>query len=161
MTTETLTPRHPITGVNNTRLSAPYQTKWSCSRSYKEASFPVTPALELSLAPAGEAPRGCSVAPRPGQSIRQPWSTRRRPGHASEPAGRQTALGAGGWSVLSHTRHLHMSQPSSPFPPTVTMRILESISSLSLFQINTQCFEMKNGPGGRSQGRGAEDAGGR
>lgn len=43
-----------------------------------------------------------------------------------------------------------MSQPSSPFPLTVTMRILKSISSLSLLQV-LKCFEMKNGSGGRSQ----------
>lgn len=51
-----------------------------------------------------------------------------------------------------------MSQPSSPFPLTVTMRILKSISLPSLLQI-LKCFKMKNGSGGRSQGRGREDMG--
>lgn len=61
-------------------------------------------------------------------------------------------------SVLNHTLHLHMSQPSSPFPLTVTMRILKSVSSLSLLQI-LKCFAVKNDSGGRSQGRGREDIG--
>ena len=51
-----------------------------------------------------------------------------------------------------------MSQPSSPVPLTVTMRILKSISLPSLLQI-LKCFKMKNGSGGRSQGRGREDMG--
>lgn len=40
----------------------------------------------------------------------------------------------------------------------MTMRILKSISSPSLLQI-LKCFEVKNGSGGRSQGRGREDIG--
>ena len=44
------------------------------------------------------------------------------------------------------------------FHTTVTMRILKSISLPSLLQI-LKCFKMKNGSGGRSQGRGREDMG--
>lgn len=98
----------------------------------------------------------CLLAPQPGQSLRdtpkhrkEAWKHFKACRHADcfwSPVDQYW------WYVLSHTVHLHMSQPSSPFPLTVTMRILKSISSPSLLH-RLQCFEMKNGSGGRSQDR--------
>lgn len=76
-------------------------------------------------------------------------------GLTSKTADTQTA--ASGMSSTTHFTSICLS--SSPFPLTVTMRILKSISSLCLLQI-LKCFEMKNGPGERSQDRGRAGRGG-
>lgn len=110
VTTQALAPSHPATGAENTLLQLPTSLSGHVQgHTNKEASFPVTRELELSLGPAGEgwaAPRGvlCSCPPPPGQS------TGRRPGRSSKPAGWQTAPGAGGRLVCPRR---HTSPPSA------------------------------------------------
>lgn len=69
VTTQALAPSHPATGADNTLLQLPTSLSGHVQgHTNKEASFPVTRELELSLGPAGEgwaAPRRvlCSCPP--------------------------------------------------------------------------------------------------
>lgn len=132
VTTQALAPSHPATGAENTLLQLPTSLSGHVQgHTNKEASFPVTRELELSLGPAGEgwaAPRGvlCSCPPPQARARGGGLDARQ-----SRRAGRLLRGRGGGWSALGATRHLHLPRPSSPLPPTVTMRILKSIRSLS------------------------------
>lgn len=106
-------------------------------------------------------PTGCLWASQSAAASSRLTSTGGKLGSLSKPEDSQIATGS--WQIRVGGKFLTRASPPYvsalfTFPLTVTMRILKSISSLSLLQ-TLECFEMKNDSGVRSQGRDRKDVG--